>query len=945
MLRPSAAIPFDPESAVSESAKSEPPLWIVIPTHNRAKHLCEAIGGALAQNPDAVIVVDDGSTDKTQELLRDAGDSRVCCVRLTRSHGVNVARRTGTGVVPSDAVVVELDDHDLLATGAIKALREAFSDRAVSVVYADADFIGPGGQQLEGALKKQAYQPGLFRKVGCQALGVRAYRKAAYDACGGWRLDEWPAGDYGMFLRMERALGDAGFLHIPRILCHVRRGIVGSISVRHATAQALRAERMQIAALGEGLREQRTAPPPPRIAQDDDRILPRGKHCLIVVPFWGPSYGGGELTMLHFARRLLDAGIEVRVAAKMSRLNTARGWWDDVPCETGADSAVRIAEQRPRLVLFQDTPTEGEAAICKRLRIPYVIQFAFWRNLVPHESAADWDRINKGDLDSVVLDTRRAALWGASEVFANSAWMRERIEPLLLGRHVKVCRPPLAESAIVKGRRRHQCILLPQAQIPKGLDIFLRLAQDFPDERFVGLNLMGVLPVEVKRQLKELSNVDTRKWEDDIASLYARSKMVFIATKTAETFCRAAAEARVNGIPLLVSDAGNLPNICNSKRVGRVVSRKAGYSAWEKAFKEVLAMKGRAPKDAQYLDNAGTDRVITACRGLMVGKDIAVVYPEGAPGIRMVAEHLAVTAGTELFGSAELGKIRNEEWKLVILCGGFGPDYKAFVQGRRGASALLWGSSAAQMEWHPVEKKLWSDALQWVDAGDKRYIFTTGEALAADQRSARIRWLPCTFDLGGRAPLRYPDPVGRMPRDWHIPLLGPCEPRKRLGAIVNAAQKIGLGLRIAQRVMDDARGKALTKDVDFSTKYSTVHDLRTEADVINLFMQCDVAAFPSDAETFCYSAAEAMLAGLPTIVSQAIPIGQYRDEELRHRLVLSGDTDDALTDDLTKKLGHLRDFPNDAAELGRRCRDHAYTVIEGQNELAREILLNVMENL
>lgn len=109
-----------------------PILSVVIPTWNRARLVCEAVESALSQRVGQVevIVVDDGSTDDTANMLTRNFGARICLLRLPSRRGVGAARNAGVGLA-SGELLAFLDSDDLWLPGKLDAeLRvfERFSD-------------------------------------------------------------------------------------------------------------------------------------------------------------------------------------------------------------------------------------------------------------------------------------------------------------------------------------------------------------------------------------------------------------------------------------------------------------------------------------------------------------------------------------------------------------------------------------------------------------------------------------------------------------------------------------------------------------------------------------------------------------------------------------------------------------------------------------------------
>jgi dolichol-phosphate mannosyltransferase len=91
---------------------NEPSLSVVIPVFNEAENvrpLLDQLGGAMADWPGRVefLFVDDGSTDQTLELLKQAqeGDSRIRIARFRRNLGQTAAMAAGFRLAQGSAVV------------------------------------------------------------------------------------------------------------------------------------------------------------------------------------------------------------------------------------------------------------------------------------------------------------------------------------------------------------------------------------------------------------------------------------------------------------------------------------------------------------------------------------------------------------------------------------------------------------------------------------------------------------------------------------------------------------------------------------------------------------------------------------------------------------------------------------------------------------------------
>jgi glycosyltransferase involved in cell wall biosynthesis len=95
---------------------SSPAVSVVIPSHNRADLLLRSLESVLGQTlpPLEVIVVDDGSTDDTERVVRGLGSEVVRYVRQPRRLGAQAARNRGIREARSDWIAFQDSDDEWL---------------------------------------------------------------------------------------------------------------------------------------------------------------------------------------------------------------------------------------------------------------------------------------------------------------------------------------------------------------------------------------------------------------------------------------------------------------------------------------------------------------------------------------------------------------------------------------------------------------------------------------------------------------------------------------------------------------------------------------------------------------------------------------------------------------------------------------------------------------
>ena len=102
---------------------TEPSLSVVIPSFNRGGLIGRALKSVLAEinHADEIIVVDDGSTDHTAEIIEELSDRRIRYIRQSNA-GAGTARNRGAAEA-SNELLAYLDSDDEWLPGKTEAQR------------------------------------------------------------------------------------------------------------------------------------------------------------------------------------------------------------------------------------------------------------------------------------------------------------------------------------------------------------------------------------------------------------------------------------------------------------------------------------------------------------------------------------------------------------------------------------------------------------------------------------------------------------------------------------------------------------------------------------------------------------------------------------------------------------------------------------------------------
>ena len=182
-----------------------PTVSIIIPTYNRAGMLKEAIDSVLAQDYSGfeLIVVDDGSTDDTPNVLSRYGDN----IKWLRQHnqGVSAARNRGIAAA-SGKYIAFLDSDDLWLQAKLTVQTEFMKSKRDALICQTEEIWIRNGVRVNPGKRHQKQSGMIFERslplclVSPSAVMVR---RGLFDEFGLFDESLPACEDYDMWLRVS----------------------------------------------------------------------------------------------------------------------------------------------------------------------------------------------------------------------------------------------------------------------------------------------------------------------------------------------------------------------------------------------------------------------------------------------------------------------------------------------------------------------------------------------------------------------------------------------------------------------------------------------------------------------------------------------------------------------------------------------------------------------
>ncbi len=218
-------------------------ISVVIPAYNVGEYIAQTITSVLKQTccPNEIIVIDDGSTDNTAEVIRSFGDQVIFIAQSNA--GVSAARNAGIQAATGDWIAF-LDGDDEWLPEKLQRQVEHLQQHS-NLVWTMSNYFtcicdaehsrivydqGRSDNFLAGCEYYEDYFD-AYRMGTCGNTNTMLIRKDVLIEAGLFRVGQSRMNDEDMWFRIAYRYPEIGYLTIPLAVYH--RGVAGSIVKTH----------------------------------------------------------------------------------------------------------------------------------------------------------------------------------------------------------------------------------------------------------------------------------------------------------------------------------------------------------------------------------------------------------------------------------------------------------------------------------------------------------------------------------------------------------------------------------------------------------------------------------------------------------------------------------------------------------------------------------------
>jgi glycosyltransferase involved in cell wall biosynthesis len=179
------------------------------------------------------IIIDGGSTDGTQEIVRSYG-SKITKFLSEPDNGIYDAMNKGIQLASGEVIGILNSDDFYAFPSVIGEMVKVMKSGAFDGVYGDLEYID-AAERVTRKWVSGTYMPGAFLNGWMPPHPTFFVRKEAYQAHGKFRLDLGSAADYELMLRLVHKAGiKIGYL--PKVLVKMRVGGVSNSTLKNRIA-------------------------------------------------------------------------------------------------------------------------------------------------------------------------------------------------------------------------------------------------------------------------------------------------------------------------------------------------------------------------------------------------------------------------------------------------------------------------------------------------------------------------------------------------------------------------------------------------------------------------------------------------------------------------------------------------------------------------------------